>query len=114
LTKGFIRTSVLPAVSLVLFAKKPGRSFCFYIDYYTLNIIIIKNRYFLPLVQETLARLNKAKIYTKLDIIIVFNYICIIKKQEYLVVFNIRYSFIRNPSNIIRIIERVCNFLSLY
>jgi hypothetical protein len=57
-----------------------------------LNIIIIKNYYPLPLIQETLARLNKAKIYTKLDIITVFNRIHITEKQEYLTAFNIYYS----------------------
>jgi hypothetical protein len=91
LTKGFIRTSVLPTASLVLFAKKPRGSLHFYIDYYILNIIIIKNRYPLPLIQEILARLNKAKIYTKLDIIAVFNRIYIIERQEYLIAFNIYY-----------------------
>jgi hypothetical protein len=43
------------------------------------------------LIQEILARLNKAKIYTKLDVIVVFNYICIAEGQEYLTAFNIRY-----------------------
>jgi hypothetical protein len=56
-----------------------------------LNTITIKNCYPLPLIQETLARLSKAKIYTKLDIIAVFNCIRIIKGQEYLIAFNIRY-----------------------
>jgi hypothetical protein len=92
LAKGFIHTSVSPAVSLVLFAKKPGRGFCFCIDYYALNTITIKNRYPLPLIQEILARLSKAKIYTKLDVITIFNHIRITKKQEYLTAFNIRYS----------------------
>jgi hypothetical protein len=35
--------------------------------------------------------LSKAKIYTKLDVIVVFNRIRIIKRQEYLTVFNIYY-----------------------
>jgi hypothetical protein len=35
--------------------------------------------------------LNKAKIYTKLDIIVVFNRIYIAEKQEYLTAFNIYY-----------------------
>jgi hypothetical protein len=91
LAKGFIRTSVSPAASLVLFAKKLGRSFRFCIDYRILNTITIKNYYPLPLIQETLARLSRAKIYMKLDIIIVFNRIHITKGQEYLTVFNIRY-----------------------
>jgi hypothetical protein len=92
LAKGFIYTSISPAVSLVLFAKKLGRSLRFCVDYYALNTITIKNYYLLPLIQETLARLSRAKIYTKLDIIIVFNYIRIIEKQEYLTAFNTRYS----------------------
>jgi hypothetical protein len=75
-----------------LFAKKPGGGFCFCIDYYALNTITIKNRYPLPLIQETLARLNRAKIYMKLDIIAVFNRIYIAEKQEYLMAFNIYYS----------------------
>jgi hypothetical protein len=91
LAKGFICTSVSPAVSLVLFAKKPGGGFRFYIDYYTLNTIIIKNYYPLSLIQEILARLSRAKIYMKLDIIAVFNHIYIAEKQEYLIVFNIYY-----------------------
>jgi hypothetical protein len=92
LAKGFIRTSVLPAASLVLFAKKPGGGLCFCIDYRTLNTITIKNYYPLPLIQEILARLSKAKIYTKLDVIIVFNRIRITERQEYLMAFNIYYS----------------------
>jgi hypothetical protein len=91
LAKGFIRISVLPAVSLVLFAKKPGGGFRFYIDYCALNTIIIKNYYPLPLIQETLARLSRTKIYTKLDVIAVFNRIRITKGQEYLMAFNTRY-----------------------
>jgi hypothetical protein len=50
LAKGFIHTSILPAVLLVLFVKKLGKSFRFCIDYYALNIIIIKNYYPLPLI----------------------------------------------------------------
>jgi hypothetical protein len=91
LAKGFIRTSVSPAVSLVLFAKKLGGGLRFCIDYYALNAIIIKNHYPLPLIQEILARLSRAKIYMKLDIIIAFNRIRITKRQEYLMAFNIYY-----------------------
>jgi hypothetical protein len=92
LSKGFIRASLSPAASLVLFAKKPNKRLRFCVDYQALNIITIKNHYPLPLIQETLARFNKTKFYTKLDIIIVFNRIRIAEKQEYLTVFNTRYS----------------------
>jgi hypothetical protein len=91
LAKGFIRTSVSPVVLLVLFVKKPGGGFRFCVDYYALNIITIKNRYPLPLIQEILAWLSRAKIYIKLDVIIAFNRIHIAEGQEYLTVFNTRY-----------------------
>jgi RNase H-like domain found in reverse transcriptase/Reverse transcriptase (RNA-dependent DNA polymerase)/Integrase zinc binding domain len=91
LSKGFIRASSSPAASPVLFAKKPGGGFCFCVDYRALNAITIKNRYPLPLIQETLARLNRAKFYTKLDVIVAFNRIRIAEGQEYLMVFNTRY-----------------------
>jgi Reverse transcriptase (RNA-dependent DNA polymerase) len=74
-----------------LFAKKPRGGLRFCIDYYALNAITIKNYYPLPLIQEILARLSRAKIYTKLDVIIVFNYIYITEGQEYLTAFNIYY-----------------------
>jgi hypothetical protein len=91
LAKSFIHTSVSPAASLVLFAKKPRGGFRFCINYYTLNTITIKNYYPLSLIQETLARLSRAKIYTKLDVIVIFNHIRITERQEYLIVFNICY-----------------------
>jgi hypothetical protein len=62
------------------------------VDYRALNIIIIKNYYPLPLIQETLVYFSRTKFYTKLDIIIVFNRIRIAEKQEYLTAFNIHYS----------------------
>jgi hypothetical protein len=49
-------------------------------DYQALNIIIIKNRYFLLLIQEILVCFNRTKFYIKLDVIIVFNCIRITKK----------------------------------
>jgi hypothetical protein len=61
-------------------------------DYRALNTITIKNRYPLPLIQETLVCFSRAKFYTKLDVIIVFNHIRIAEKQEYLIVFNMCYS----------------------
>jgi len=43
LDKGYIRASNLSTAALVLFAKKPRGGLCFYIDYYYLNIITIKD-----------------------------------------------------------------------
>ena len=66
--KGFIEPSKAPFSSPVLFVKKADGSLRFSIDFRKLNAITKKDRYPLPLIDETLARLNKAKIFTKLDI----------------------------------------------
>src|SRR3984957_8747814 len=51
----------------------------------------IKSRYPIPLIGETLGRLTKAKIFTKLDIIHAFNRIRIKEGHEWLTAFNTRY-----------------------
>jgi hypothetical protein len=52
----------------MLFVKKPSGGLRFYIDYQKLNALTRKDRYPLPLIDETLARISSAKIFTKLDI----------------------------------------------
>jgi Reverse transcriptase (RNA-dependent DNA polymerase)/RNase H-like domain found in reverse transcriptase len=91
LSKGFIRASSSPAAAPVLFAKKPGGGLRFCVDYRALNEITIKNRYPIPLIQETLNRLSKARYYTKLDIIAAFNRLRIAKGDEWLTAFRTRY-----------------------
>ena len=91
LAKGFIRASTSPVAAPVLFAKKPGGGLRFCIDYRGLNAITVKNRYPIPLIQETLNRLSKAKYYTKLDIIAAFNKIRIAEGDEWLTTFRTRY-----------------------
>lgn len=91
LTKGFIRASSSPVASPVLFVKKPGGGLRFCVDYRGLNALTIKNRYPIPLLQETLNRLCKAKFYTKLDIIAAFNKLRIAKGDEWLTAFRTRY-----------------------
>jgi hypothetical protein len=80
------------------------------VDYQAFNIIIIKNHYPLLLIQETLAYFSKTKFYTKLDIIIVFNCIHIIEKQEYFMVFNIHYSLFET----LVILFRLSNILVIF
>jgi len=91
LTKGFIRASSSPAASPVLFVRKPGGGLRFCVDYRGLNTITIKDRYPIPLVQETLHRLSKAVIYTKLDIIAAFNRLRIAEGHEWMTAFKTRY-----------------------
>ena len=68
LVKGFIEPSQAPFASPILFAKKPNGGLRFCIDYCKLNNITRKDRYPLPLLDETLARMNRAKVFIKLDI----------------------------------------------
>ena len=72
LDKNFIRISSSSAGCPVLFAKKPGGGLRFCVDYRALNSITKKDRYPLPLINETLRSLSKAKWFTKLDVIAAF------------------------------------------
>jgi hypothetical protein len=92
LSKGFIVNNKAPFASLVLFVRKANGSLQFYINYCKLNAITKKNHYPLPLINETLARLAKAKIFTKLDIRQAFYRICILPESEELTAFRTRYS----------------------
>ena len=91
LTKGFIRSSRSHAASPVMFVKKPGGGLRFCVDYRGLNAVTIKNRYPIPLITETLNRLCKAKIFTKLDIISAFNRLRIKEGDEELTAFRTRF-----------------------
>ena len=91
LKKGFIVPSNAPYASPVLFAKKPGGGWRFCIDYQKLNAITKKDRYPLPLIKETLARLARAKVFTKLDVRQAFYQIRMKESVEDLTTFRTRY-----------------------
>ena len=82
LSKGYIRASSSHAAAPVLFVKKPGRGLWFCVDSCGLNDLTIKNKYPLPLIQETLDRLCKAVYFIKLNIIAAFNKIQIAAREE--------------------------------
>ena len=48
----------------ILFNKKPKNSLWLCVNYWDFNNLIIKNRYLLPLIEEALDRLGKAKWFT--------------------------------------------------
>lgn len=73
--KNFIRTSFSPTMSSIFFIYKPKGGLQLYFNYRQLNIITIKNRYPLFLIKKTLKCICKAKIYSKIDIIAIFNYL---------------------------------------
>ena len=82
LSKGFIWVSSSPAAAPVLFDKKLGEGLQFCVDYCGLNAFTVKNKYRLPLIRETLDRLCKAVYFTKLNIVAVFNKICMAERKE--------------------------------
>ncbi|RAL62894.1 hypothetical protein DID88_004735 [Monilinia fructigena] len=91
LDKGFIRVSNSPAAAPVLFVRKPGGGLRFCVDYRALNKVTRKDRYPLPLIQETLQRAGKAKWYTKLDVSQAFHRIRIAEGDEWKTAFRTRY-----------------------
>src|SRR4051794_3485535 len=71
--------------------KKPSGKLRFYVDYRKLNDLTCKDRYPLLLIREMLARLAKAKIYTKLDIWQAFHHIQMDPDSKELTTFCTRY-----------------------
>jgi hypothetical protein len=61
LSNGFIHTSSLLAAILILFIKKGDGSLYLVVNYWGINEGIIKNHYLLPLMQDTLINLCRAK-----------------------------------------------------
>ena len=82
LAKRFIRSNSSFVSFSVLFARKSFEKLRFCVNYRAFNIITIKNRYSLFLIQEILNRLIKAMIFFKFDIVTVFNKLRIQKKQK--------------------------------
>ncbi|GJP58711.1 hypothetical protein CLOP_g3006 [Closterium sp. NIES-67] len=68
LRKGFIRVSTSPYAAPILFVKKKDDSMRMCIDYQALNKITIKNCYPQPHVEELFDQLDKATIFSKLDL----------------------------------------------
>ncbi|KAJ1596226.1 hypothetical protein NDA14_001345 [Ustilago hordei] len=83
LKKGFIRPSKSPAQSPVLFVPKKDGGLRLCVDYRGLNEITVKNRAPLPLIEEQLFLLRRARIYTKLDLRAAYNLIRIAKGDEW-------------------------------
>jgi hypothetical protein len=64
---GWIRYSKLSIKALILFVFKPDGFLRLCVDYRALNKVTVKNRHPLPLISETIDRIQGIKIYTKLD-----------------------------------------------
>ena len=64
---------------LVMLVKKLGGGVRICVDYRGINNIILKTKYFLLFIKETLDVIYKVKIFIKLDVIAAFNKIRIYK-----------------------------------
>ena len=73
LEKGYIRLSTLLYVASILIIKKSNRGLRLCVDYRALNTLIVSNRNASPLIKETLIKLYAARVYSKFDIIAIFN-----------------------------------------
>ncbi len=73
LFKEFITLSKALYFSLVLFILKANEDLWFCVDYWKLNAIIKRNRYFLSLINEMIDKIVDCKHLTWLDIISTFN-----------------------------------------
>ena len=85
--KGFIDSSKAPFASPVLFVRKKNGDLRFCVDYRRLNAITKKDKYPLPLIEETLAQLTGAKFISKIDIRHAFNRIRMSEESEELTTF---------------------------
>ena len=72
LAKKFIQVSSASYSSPVFFDKKPSGGIQFCVDYWTLNAITKKDRYPISHIEKTLAQLEGAKYFTKINIHQVF------------------------------------------
>ena len=68
LSKGFIRSSISPWGTPVLFVKKKYGSLRLCIDYRQLNRVTIRNQYPLPRIDELFDQLQGSRVYSKIDL----------------------------------------------
>jgi len=65
---GFIRPSISPWATPVLFKKKKDGSLRLCIDYRGLNRATVKNRYQIPRMDDLLDRIQGARLFSKIDL----------------------------------------------
>ena len=77
--------------SFNFFRQKKNENLRLCVNYRNLNLLIIKNRYFLSLIDENLDRFSKIRIYTNFDMIATYNKFRIKKNDEWKTTFRTRY-----------------------
>lgn len=93
LANWFIQPSKSPIRISIFFVQKPDQSQCLYIDYQNLNNLTIENRYPLPLIEELLNQLEKAKEFTRFDLTGIYHCLKIKERNEWKTVFSNQYDY---------------------
>ncbi|CCO35710.1 hypothetical protein RSOLAG1IB_11909 [Rhizoctonia solani AG-1 IB] len=88
---GKIRPSKSPAGAPVMFAKKADGSLRLVVDYQKLNEVTMKDVYPLPRQDDLMAKLQDAKIFTKLDLQWGYNNVRIKEGDEWKTAFKTKY-----------------------
>ena len=91
LKNDFIKSFTFSIEVSILFVKKKNEIFRLCVNYKDLNLLIIKNRYSLSFIDENLNRLIKIRIYTSLNMIAIYNQLCIREDDEWKIAFKTRY-----------------------
>ena len=91
-----IKTSIIclsksPCGALVLFVKKKDRTLRLCVDYHSLNRMICKDWYPIPLLNDLLDAPRKAQIYSKIDLKSAYHLVHIAKGDKWKTVFHTRY-----------------------
>ena len=87
LANSFIQASKSLAGAPIIFVRKPNGSFRLYVNYQGLNNLTIKNWYSLPLIGESLDRLDGTKRFTQLDFISAYHWMRIKEDNEWKTIF---------------------------
>ncbi len=93
LNKNFITSSSISYASFILFIEKKDDSLRFCVNYRKLNALIKRDRYLLLLIDETLACIQDSKYLTWLNIIVIFNKLCMHSRSEDLTIFITSFDF---------------------
>jgi len=93
LNKSFISFSLISYASFILFVKKKDDSLRFCVNYRKLNALIKRDCYLILLIDETLACIQDSKYLTQLNIIVVFNKLCMHSRSKDLTIFITSFDF---------------------
>ena len=96
LANGFIRPSKSPAGAHIMFDWKSDGSFQLCVKYQGFNNLMIKNRYPLPLIGESLDKLGRVKWFTQLELTSAYHQMRICKRDKWKTVFRIQYGHFKD------------------